>query len=126
MSLDPCLALASLLTSYGTLGTDLFVGTMPNAPNDCIALREVPGPGPIIHDVWYDVQILLRGSPYNVDSTRSKAENIRNLIHVQRPQTIGGIYYGGFQILMDINRLGRDDLERPLFSINVRLLRSLT
>ena len=126
MSFDPCVALASKLTAYGTVGTNIFIGFAPDEVDDCIMLREVPGPGPVIHSVCYDVQVLLRGARAQQDATRAKAENIRNTIWELRPQTIGGVFYGGFNIITDIDRLGLDEQNRPLFSLNVRLLRSRT
>lgn len=54
------------LSDYGTFGTDLFVSSLPDSPDNCIVVYDEPGTvQPYQSDYgsdWAGVQILVRGS----------------------------------------------------------------
>lgn len=126
----PAYSIASILqtNSYGTLGTDIFVGFEPDQPDDSIFVHNGPGAMPqlytgttaipVVHK-RPSVQIRLRGLAVNYNATYAKVRAITDLL-------TGHKFVDGsssFSILpqSDIGDLGRDSKGRCLFSVNFQL-----
>jgi hypothetical protein len=118
----------------GTLGTTLFLGTLPlDAPNittaDAItALVETPGFPPVyIHDVVPPsreqpvVQILTRGSPYDYAGARTWAQDIFMALGSIHNQVLSGTLYLSCLPLQSVFKLRDDDFARPIMTVQFRV-----
>ena len=65
----------------GTLGADLFLGLMPDQPDNCIALFEYAGSPPDLHwnGEYPGLQVRVRGTSY--EAARSKIGDIVKKLH---------------------------------------------
>lgn len=114
---------------YGTFGTDLFVGVLPDTPNLCVALIESgswrePEPNP---DLEYPtMQVLVRGGTNEYLKARDKMEDIYAHLRDIGQVTVGTTFYGGVWCSSGPTSIGRDERERPVFSANFRFMRSTT
>jgi hypothetical protein len=74
----------------GTLGADLFLGLMPDQPDNCIALFEYAGSPPDLHwnGEYPGLQVRVRGTSY--EAARSKIGEIMTALHGLYEQTLGG------------------------------------
>jgi Bacteriophage minor capsid protein len=117
----------------GTLGTDLFLGTLPlDAPNvvqqDAVtALIETSGfpaqyvhtpPGPSVEQPV--VQLLRRGAPYDYAGARLQAQNQFLALGRISNQTLSGTYYFWCLPLQSVFYLRQDDFARPLMTCQFR------
>jgi hypothetical protein len=115
--------------SHGTLGTDIFLGTLPESPDACIAVYENAGSSPtftmgsggIVID-YPMIQIICRAGREDYPTARDKAENIRVLLAQVLEQTISNIHVMRIEPMGSINQLGVDPKYRPLISVNFRCL----
>jgi Bacteriophage minor capsid protein len=123
----------------GVLGTDLFLGKMPqDAPNvvtqDAItALIEIPGfPMMFVHSTlgadWEQpvLQIITRGAPDDYAATRLWAEQITLALSQIRNQTLSGTFYLWCQPVQSVFALDPDDFGRPRMTCQVRLGKALS
>lgn len=132
-SLTPDAAVVTHLAAAGlglTAGTNLFRGTMrpvaAGVPALAVFVAETGGPPPVPYidaavngDTWhFDVQVMIRGNRETTAAARTLARNIRNSLH---RATITG-YLSVVAQQSAPTPLGFDESERPLFSVNVRLV----
>lgn len=116
-------------SSQGTLGTNLFLGTLPDAPDACVAVYENAGSSPaftmgtggIVVD-YPMLQIITRAAREDYPTARDKAENIRVLLASVLETTISGVHIMRIEPMGSINQLGVDPKYRPLISVNFRCL----
>lgn len=116
-------------SSQGTLGTNLFLGTLPESPDACVAVYENAGSSPaftmgtggIVVD-YPMLQIITRASREDYPTARDKAENIRVLLASVLETTISGVHIMRIEPMGSINQLGVDPKYRPLISVNFRCL----
>jgi len=115
--------------SQGTLGTDLFLGTLPESPDACVAVYEnsgtppsfTMGTGGIVID-YPMLQIICRAGREDYPTARDKAESIRNLLASVLESTISGVHIMRIEPMGSVNPLGVDPKYRPLVSVNFRCL----
>ena len=115
--------------SQGTLGTNLFLGTLPETPDACVAVYENSGSSPaftmgtggIVID-YPMLQIITRAGREDYPTARDKAENIRVLLASVLEKTVSGIHIMRIEPMGSINQLGVDPQYRPLISVNFRCL----
>jgi hypothetical protein len=115
--------------SQGTLGTDLFLGTLPESPDACVAVYEnsgtppsfTMGTGGIVID-YPMLQIICRAGREDYPTARDKAESIRDLLASVLESTISGIHIMRIEPMGSVNPLGVDPKYRPLVSVNFRCL----
>jgi hypothetical protein len=115
--------------SQGTLGTDLFLGTLPESPDACVAVYEnsgtppsfTMGTGGIVID-YPMLQVICRAGREDYPTARDKAESIRNLLASVLESTISGIHIMRIEPMGSVNPLGVDPKYRPLVSVNFRCL----
>jgi hypothetical protein len=107
----------------GTLGTDLFMGSMPDPPNACVALYEYAGRPPgFVHDspqpaIRYPrLQVLVRDDDYAgaVSRARSVYTALCGLVNA----TLGATTYGRVAPLGEPFPLARDESERVVVACN--------
>jgi hypothetical protein len=105
------------------LGTNLFAGTLPDEPDDCVALLEYPG-GPVDHVFGQGtpeqhkprVQVVVRNTDYltgrdQIDAVTTALESIVN-------QTINSVLYLRVEQQQDPFALHRDPARRFFFACN--------
>ena len=115
--------------SQGTLGTDLFLGTLPESPDACVAVYEnsgtppsfTMGTGGIVID-YPMLQIICRAGREDYPTARDKAESIRVLLASVLEQTVSGVHIMRIEPMGSVNMLGVDPKYRPLISVNFRCL----
>ena len=115
--------------SQGTLGTDIFLGTLPESPDACVAVYENAGSSPaftmgtggIVID-YPMIQIIARAGREDYPAARDKAENIRVLLASVLETTISSVHIMRIEPMGSVNPLGVDPKYRPLVSVNFRCL----
>ena len=75
--------------SIGTVGTDIFLGLMPDQPDNCIALFEYAGSPPDLHwnGEYPGLQVRVRDKSYA--AARTKIGEIMAELHGLYEQTLG-------------------------------------
>jgi hypothetical protein len=115
--------------SLGTLGTNLFLGTMPETPDACVAVYENSGSAPmftmgtggIVID-YPMIQIVARAGREDYPTARDKAESIRTLLASVLDSTISSVNIMRIEPMGSVNPLGVDSKFRPMVSVNFRCL----
>jgi hypothetical protein len=115
--------------SQGTLGTNLFLATLPESPDVCTAVYEnsgtppafTMGTGGIVID-YPMLQIISRAAKEDYPTARDKIEDIRNLLASITNVTISGVHVLRIEPMGSVNPLGIDPKQRPLLSVNFRCL----
>ena len=77
----------------GTPGTDMFLGLMPDRPDNCIALFEYAGLPPDLHwnGEYPGLQVRVRDKSY--PAGRAKIEQIVRVLHGLHETVLGGTRY---------------------------------
>jgi hypothetical protein len=109
----------------GTLGTDIFLSTMPETPDAIVAVYEYAGTSPdftmgaglyaIDHP---NIQIRVRGARESYVTTAAKARAARDSLASVANTTLSGIAVARFSPNGSLNPLGMDANDRSLFTIN--------
>ena len=103
--------------------TNLFIGTMPELPDLCVGLYDTGGLGgdEAQSGTWYPTfQVRVRGAVGGYQAGYELAQSIRDALHQLTNQTFNGTRYIYIFASGDILYIGKDDKDRPLFSINFR------
>ena len=115
--------------SQGTLGTSIFLGTLPESPDACVAVYENSGSSPAftmgaggIRIDYPMIQIICRAGREDYPTARDKADAIRILLASVLEQTISGVNVMRIEPMGSVNQLGVDPKYRPLISVNFRCL----
>ena len=115
--------------SQGTLGTNLFLATLPESPDVCTAVFENSGTPPAftmgdggIAIDYPMLQIIARATKEDYPTARDKIEVIRNLLASVTDVTISGVHVLRIEPMGSVNPLGIDPKQRPLLSVNFRCL----
>jgi hypothetical protein len=112
----------------GTVGVDLFLGDLPDTPETCVALVEYGGlpPQRTFGAVAWEqqrVQIWIRSATYL--TAREWAERIyRALLAIANTTLSGTLYFSAVPTPPAI--LERDEHERPILAIRVRVTKALS
>ncbi len=116
----------------GTLATDLFLGFLPDTPDDCVVLYEYGGlasehtfkatPGA----AWENprVQIVARAKVYNTG--RTKIENTYKKLDGLINTTMTGVRYLGIFAIQSPFFLDRDERGRNKFAFNAQVMKELS
>jgi hypothetical protein len=115
--------------SQGTQGTSIFLGTLPETPDACLAIYENTGSSPTftmgsggIRIDYPMVQIISRAGREDYPTARDKADTIRILLSSVLEQSVSGVHIMRIEPMGSINLLGVDPKYRPLVSVNYRCL----
>lgn len=104
-------------------GTNLFVGTMPTTPDSCVGLYDTGGPPPdeMISGLFYPTfQVRVRGAVGGYKTAYELAQSIRDNLHQRTGEAINGVTYVHIFATTDVLYIGKDENDRPLFSVNFR------
>lgn len=115
--------------SHGTLGTDLFLGVLPESPDACVAIFESEGGSPsytfgtggIVIDAP-NIQILTRAGRDDYPTARDKADTIRKLLAALSNTTVSGINILRVESIGSVGAVGLDEKSRPIMSANFRCM----
>lgn len=115
--------------SLGTLGTNLFLGTLPESPDVCTAVYENSGTPPAFtmgtSGIAIDypmLQVICRAGKDDYPTARDAVEAIRNLLASVTDVTISNVQILRIEPMGSVNPLGVDPKQRPLLSVNFRCL----
>ncbi len=111
--------------SIGTLGTNLFLGKMPDSPDYCVCLYEYEGMAPMqsFGGNPYDVdmpriQIVVRGARDDYPTARDGAKSIKDILSDITDVTISSTKVLRVASLGSTIPLGLDDKDRPRIAAN--------
>lgn len=115
--------------SLGTLGTNLFLGILPETPDECVAVYENAGSSPaftmgtggIVID-YPMIQVIARAGREDYPTARDKVESIRVLLASVLDITVSSVTILRIEPMGSVNPLGVDSKYRPLVSVNFRCL----
>jgi len=115
--------------SHGALGTSIFLGTLPESPDACVAVYENSGSSPAftmgaggIRIDYPMIQIICRAGREDYPTARDKADTIRILLASVVETSISGVHIMRIEPMGSVNQLGVDPKYRPLISVNFRCL----
>lgn len=122
-------ALADRLTSasVATVGTNLFLGMMPDSPDLCVALFEYAGAPPL--EVLRDndatlerpgIQVLVRAGRNDYPIARDLTNTIRNTLTGITDEEISGVRFLRVSALSAVNSTGTDEKDRPQFTLSMQ------
>lgn len=124
-------ALAARLqsASVAIAGTDLFLGLMPNSPDECVALYEYAGAQPL--EVMVDnaatlerpsVQVMTRAGRNDYPTARALMIAVRDALTQITDETISGETFLRVSQISSINALGVDENDRPRFTLSLQVV----
>ena len=110
----------------GTFATDLFVGDMPETPDACVSVLDSPGYAPELRYEWDrpGCQIKIRGAEGGYRTAYTKAVAVKTALHGVANTTINGAIYKLIEAVHDPMYIGKDESNRPMFSINFNIQRT--
>ena len=109
---------------FGTVGSTIFIGLMPDTPEACVVLYESPGPGVVEHfggGISLDlvtIQVSVRGVRDDYPTARNLTDSIRTYLSSVTEETLSGVRILRIRPEGYVNAIGRDQEDRPLFSAN--------
>lgn len=107
-----------------TSGWGIFIGPMPTGPDTAIAVREYAAGAPM--PKWLidfpSVQTLIRGEPGGYQLAKIKATDVLNVLHSIPSQDLNGDRWDSIRALNTPAYVGKDENNRPMFSINYTLI----
>lgn len=109
----------------GTVGADIFLGFLPEAPDSCVALFEYAGSPPDLHwDGEYPgLQVRVRNKSYATG--RAKIEQAKNALHGLTEQTLGVTRYLLVKAKQSPESMGRDANGRNEWVINFTIIKEV-
>jgi hypothetical protein len=119
----------------GTVGTDLFKGTFPDAPDAAVCVYETGGLPPV-HAMNAlpgqavlrrpRVQVVCRAAADDYASARSKAEDVYRLLDGFPHRLINGVQYHWGSAVQEPFPGGRDEKARVLVTCNYDISRAMS
>jgi len=112
---------------YGTLGTNIFLGKMPNKPDVCIGVYENEGGSPdfTMGTVLLDnpaIQVIVRAGIEDYPTARDTAQSIRLLLAQVANTTLSGVTVLRIAPVGSVLPMGDDTNDRPHVSANFRCI----
>ena len=107
----------------GTLGTDLFLGLMPDQPDSCIVLFEYAGSTPDLHwnGEYPGLQVRVRNKSYAM--ARAKIGEVMEKLHGLHEQTLAGTRYLLIKARGSPEILKRDASNRVELVLNFEIIK---
>jgi hypothetical protein len=107
----------------GTLGADLFLGLMPDQPDNCIALFEYAGSPPDLHwnGEYPGLQVRVRNKSYA--DARTKIGEVMEKLHGLHEQTLSGTRYLLIKARGSPEVLKRDNNNRIELFVNFEIIK---
>ena len=109
--------------SVGTVGTDIFLGLMPDQPDNCIALFEYAGSPPDLHwnGEYPGLQVRVRNKSYA--AARTKIGEAMTALHGLHEQTLSGTRYLLIKARGSPEVLKRDNNNRVELFVNFEIIK---
>ena len=109
--------------SIGTVGTDIFLGLMPDQPDNCIALFEYAGSPPDLHweGEYPRLQVRVRDKSYA--AARAKIGTVAALLHGLHEQVLSDTRYLLIKALGSPEVLKRDANNRVELFVNFEIIK---
>ena len=109
--------------SIGTVGTDIFLGLMPDQPDNCIALFEYAGSPPDLHwaGEYPGLQVRVRNKSYAAG--RAKIEEVVTELHGAHELTLNGTRYLLIKARGSPEVLKRDNNNRVELFVNFEIIK---
>ena len=109
--------------SIGTVGTDIFLGLMPDQPDNCIALFEYAGSPPDLHwnGEYPGLQLRVRNKSYA--AARIKIGEAMTALHGLHEQTLSGTRYLLIKARGSPEILKRDANNRVELFVNFEIIK---
>ena len=109
--------------SIGTVGTDIFLGLMPDQPDNCIALFEYAGSPPDLHwnGEYPGLQVRVRNKSYA--AARTKIGEVMEKLHGLHEQTLSGTRYLLIKARGSPEVLKRDANNRVELFVNFEIIK---
>jgi hypothetical protein len=126
----PSVEIKDILETDSGLGleyaTDLFVGEMPDTPDECVCVYDSPGEDPQAGFTYErpHVQIRVRGAKGKYVEAHNLARAVAAVLHGLTNETVGATRYIGIWQIGSVIPLGLDDNKRPIMTINFRAQRT--
>jgi hypothetical protein len=107
----------------GTVGTDIFLGLMPDQPDNCIALFEYAGSPPDLHwnGEYPGLQVRVRNKSYA--AARTKIGEAMIALHGLHEQTLSGTRYLLIRARGSPEVLKRDANNRVELFVNFEIIK---
>lgn len=113
----------------GTLGTNVFLGRMPDSPDVCVGLFEYSGSLPEMtfgsSGIAIDrpqLQVMCRATRDDYPTARDKAVALRDLLTAVMNTTLGSFSVLRIEASGSVNPVGPDEKDRPLVSVNFNVM----
>ena len=107
-----------------TLGTDLFLGLLPDRPLAAVAIIETPGLAPVrtmgggIQIEIQGFQVIGRDDTDNYDTVRTTMNGIYALLAATTQETINSVVYHQFEALSGVFNIGVDNEDNVQLAAN--------
>lgn len=116
-----------------TIGVDLFLGLLPEEPDACVAIFETT-PGSVMETMRTTapslemprIQAIIRGQRNSYATTRATAETVWRSVSKIQNTTLSGVQWLRAIPVDTPSLMGRDDDERPLFTVNFEIVKALS
>jgi len=113
-----------LTTHVGISGWQIEIGAMPDKPDKVIAIYDTGGQAP--NPKWLldfpSLQVMVRGAVGTYLTTFVEAKAVKDILLGAYSQNLNGDRWVSITQNGDLGFLGRDEDERPLFSVNFALI----
>lgn len=107
-----------------TSGWSIAVGKQPDAPNTVVTVVRTGGTAP--SPKWLldfpKLQVRVRGAPGDYQGAVAKAQAVKEALLGLPSQDLSGDRWVSVTMASDINTLGWDESNRPMFSLNFSLI----
>ena len=109
--------------NVGTVGTDIFLGLMPDQPDNCIALFEYAGSPPDLHwnGEYPGLQVRVRNKSFA--AARTKIGEAMTALHGLHEQTLSGTRYLLIKARGSPEVLKRDANNRVELFVNFEIIK---
>jgi len=109
----------------GTVGTDLFLGQMPDKPDNCTVLFEYAGSPPDLHwkGEYPGLQVRARNTSYSL--ARTKIDSVVEALHGLHGQTLSGTKYLLIKAKGSPEILKRDENNRVELFVNFEIIKEV-
>jgi len=105
-------------------GWQIEIGVMPDTPDKVIAISDTPGSDP--NPKWLidfpSLQVMVRGNVSGYLDTFVEAKAVKDLLLGVTSQDISGDRWVSITGNGDLGFIGRDEKQRPLFTVNFALI----
>ena len=119
----------------GTVGTDLFLGFLPDTPDAAVAIYETGGMEPYRAmrssagqpvAERPSIQVVCRNVAYEYQTARTTADSAWKLLEGLGDTTLAGVRYLWAAAVQSPFLMGRDDSGRVLIAFNVDLVKAMS